>query len=145
MDAHLPVNLYHEGDRLMVAAPMPGMEPQNIEITLDGSRVTIQAALRGPGQLRTQSFLLQEWSSGPYERTLDLPSAVDGSRANATYDNGILVLIMPTAEEGIPAHLQMVKMGTAKGQLIGHVGHGSSVPGRTLPVVPRAGRRQPGR
>lgn len=123
MDAHLPVNIYHEGDRLMVAAPMPGMEPQDIEINLEGSRVAIRAHLRGPGQERKQTFLLQEWTSGPYERMVDLPRRVDGSRANATYDNGILVLILPVTDEWVPAQLHMLKVGTAKGQLVGHVGH----------------------
>ncbi|MBI3975748.1 MAG: Hsp20/alpha crystallin family protein [Armatimonadetes bacterium] len=124
MDAHLPVNIYHEGDRLMVAAPMPGMEPQDIEINLEGSRLAIRAHLRGPGQER-KSFLRQEWTSGPYERTLVLPRRVDGSRANATYDNGILVLILPITEDAqaVSAQLHMLKIGTAKGQLVGHVGH----------------------
>lgn len=123
MDAHLPVNIYQEGDRLMVAAPMPGMEPQDIEITLEGTRLAIRSELRGPGQQRAKSFVLQEWTSGPYERTIVLPHAVDGSRANATYDNGILVVILPLAKEGVSAHLHMIKIGTAKGQLVGHTGH----------------------
>lgn len=123
MGGHLPVNVYQEGDRLMVAAPMPGMEPQDIEISLEGTQLAISARLRGPGQQRAKSFVLQEWTSGPYERTIVLPHAVDGSRANATYDNGILVIILPLAREGVSAHLHMIKLGTAKGQLVGHTGH----------------------
>ncbi len=123
MHTQVPVNIYQEGDRLMVAAPMPGMEPQDIEITLEGSRLAIRTGLRGPGQQRTQSFVLQEWTSGPYERTIDLPRRVDGSRANATYDNGILVLIFPINAEAVSAHLHMVKLGTARGSRVGHTGH----------------------
>jgi HSP20 family protein len=123
MQAQLPVNIYHEGDRLMIAAPMPGMEPQDIDISLEGTRLAIRAGLRGPGQQGAKSFVLQEWTSGPYERTIQLPKQVDGSRANVTYDNGILVLILPINAEAVSAHLHMIKVGTAKGQLVGHVGH----------------------
>lgn len=123
MEPQLPVNIYHEGDRLMIAAPMPGMEPQDIHITLEGARLSIRTGLRGPGQQRTQSFVLQEWTSGPYERTINLPLQVDGSRANASYDNGILVLILPLNDYAVGAHLRMIKVGTAKGQLVGHTGH----------------------
>ncbi|HEV8340244.1 MAG TPA: Hsp20/alpha crystallin family protein [bacterium] len=123
MPAQLPINVYQEGDRLMIAAPMPGMEAQDIHITLEGTRLAIRADLRGPGQRRNKSFVLQEWTSGPYERTIDLPRQVDGSRANATYDNGILVVILPINAQGVGAHLHMIKVGTAKGQLVGHTGH----------------------
>lgn len=123
MNGQLPVNIYQEGELLMVAAPMPGMEAQDIEITLEGSRLAIRAGLRGPGQQRSKSFVLQEWTSGPYERTIQLPKQVDGSRANATYDNGILVLMFPLNAQAVSAHLHMIKVGTAKGQLVGQRGH----------------------
>ncbi len=123
MPKPLPINVYQEGDRLMIAAPMPGMEPQDIHVTLEGTRLVIHAGLRGPGQQRDKSFVLQEWTSGPYERTIQLPQQVDGSRANATYDNGILVLMFPLNTHAVSAHLHMIKVGTAKGQLVGQRGH----------------------
>jgi len=118
----LPVNTYRELHRIMIAAPLPGMEPQSIRVQIDGRRVAIVGALRGPGQERTRQFVQQEWRVGPYRRTVDLPVAVDGARANASYDNGVLVVMLPIAERPVPAILEMMKVGTAKGQLIRHVG-----------------------
>lgn len=118
----LPVNVYQEVHRIMLAAPLPGMEPHNIRVEIDGYRVSLTGALRGPGQARTRQFVQQEWSVGPYHRTIDLPATVDGARANASFDNGVLVVIMPIAEQPTAGILVLAKIGTAKGQLIQHVG-----------------------
>jgi HSP20 family protein len=66
--------------------------------------------------------LQREWSVGPYHRTVDLPFAVDATRANASYDNGVLVMIFPLAAEPISGTMTLSKVGTAKGQCIRHVG-----------------------
>lgn len=120
--ARLPVNVYQELSRVMVAAPVPGMEPQNIRLVVEGQRLSIQASLRGPGQERTQQYALREWSAGPYRRTVELPAPVNADLANATYDNGILVVILPVSEQPTSGAIVMPKVGTAKGRLIRHVG-----------------------
>ena len=91
----VPVNIYREGDRLMVAAPLPGMEPGSVRIDVRGRRLTIDAGLRGPGQNRTQQYLRREWTVGPYRRTVELPADVDAEGANAVYNNGVLVVMLP--------------------------------------------------
>ena len=93
MNETIPVNIYEEEHRVMVAAPVPGMEPPNIGIDVDGRRLVINCGLRGPGQTRTKKYVLREWSVGPYRRTVTLPRIVDVSRANATYDNGLGLVI----------------------------------------------------
>jgi hypothetical protein len=47
---------------------------------------------------------------------------VDAARANATFDNGVLVVILPVSAQPIPGAISMPKIGTSKGQLIRHVG-----------------------
>ncbi len=117
-----PVNVYRQNNRIMVATPVPGMEPVNIRIEVHGRRVTVQATLRGPGQDRKQQYLRREWSVGPYERTVTLPTWVDPARANATYDNGVLVVILPIAARRTSGTIMLRKVGTAKGRLRRHVG-----------------------
>ncbi len=120
----VPVNIYREGDRLMVAAPLPGMEPGSIRIDVRGRAMTISTDLRGPGQVRTQRYLTHEWTVGPYFRTLTLPQAVDAASANAVYNNGVLVIILPLAEaRGSDDHILLRKEGTARGRRIRHTGH----------------------
>jgi HSP20 family protein len=124
----LPINVYEEDDRIMVAVPLPGMEPASIHLAVDGRRLTITADLRGPGQHRTKRYLVHEWTIGPSERTVDLPKPVDAARANVSFDNGVLVVILPAASRPISGEILLNKVGTAKGQTIGHVGHEAKAP-----------------
>lgn len=102
----------------MVTAPLPGLEPQDIHCQVDGRTLSITAALRGPGQDRTQAYILREWTVSSSERRLDLPRWVDPTRANATFDNGVLVLMLPFASARTAGDIPMVKVGTSKGQRI---------------------------
>src|SRR5713226_8440475 len=91
----LPVKVYRSHDRLMVAAPMAGLEPGDItvEITSDGRlilRGDLRASFKGEHEV-----LLDEWSVGGCVRELRLPGPVDGSIANVTYGNGVLVVTLP--------------------------------------------------
>ena len=122
MNPDVPVNMYQQDDRIMIAAPLPGMEPANIRIDVDGRRVRIATEQRGPGQDTGPQYLQKEWTAGPYRREVQLPSGVDVSRANATYDNGVLVLILPVSDRETSGPVVMEKVGTSKGQTVGHAG-----------------------
>jgi HSP20 family protein len=120
---NVPVRLYQTDDRLMLVAPMPGLEPENIAITIDGTRVVIHGDERGPHQ-HDRDLLLEEWTIGPYDREVELPQAVDGKITNATYDNGVLVLAMPKAQagQGSRAEIKLNARESTRGQRVGHVG-----------------------
>lgn len=118
----IPINVYREGNRIMVSTPVPGMEPSNIHIRVDGRMITIHSAQRGPGQQRTGHYLQETWAAGPYHGVTTLPAWVNVKKANATYDNGVLVIIFPEARIPTSGTVTMEKIGTSKGQVVGHVG-----------------------
>jgi len=95
----LPVRVYRTSDLLMLVAPMPGLEPDNISVSVAGDRVIIHGEERGPHQ-HNLDLLVAEWTIGPYHREVELPHPVDGRRTNATYGNGVLVLSMPALPQG---------------------------------------------
>src|SRR5438067_7790073 len=88
----IPVKIYRTHDHLTVAAPMPGLEPEDIlvEVTEQGQLI-IHADLRGTLK-EAKEVLLHEWSVGGYHRELSLSEPVDGEHANVTYGNGVLVI-----------------------------------------------------
>src|SRR5690242_13409256 len=90
----VPVRVYITDNRIMVVAPMPGLEPENISVTIAGDQVTLRGEERGPRQ-HAREMVVNEWTIGPYYRELVLPAPVQGARTNATYGNGVLVLAMP--------------------------------------------------
>lgn len=119
---HIPVKVYRSDDRLMVAAPMPGLQPDDILVKVDANTIVIQGELRG--MLKDlKELLTDEWSVGGYYRELTLPNPVDGEHANVTYRNGVLVINLPISEQTVPATLAMEKVGTDHGERIGNAGH----------------------
>src|SRR5260370_12511598 len=92
---HIPVKVYRTDERLMIAAPMAGLEPENIvvEVTAEG-RLILHGNLRGMLK-EVKELLLDEWSVGVYHRELALPVPVNATSANVTYGNAVLTLPSP--------------------------------------------------
>src|ERR687895_1247557 len=111
----VPINLFENDRELMVFAPMPGVAPEDISIdVLDDGRLTLRARMHGDGQERIR-YLRREWSYGPYERTIDLPCAVDARRANVTYGNGVLSITFPKARSHSSGRLLVERTGQSRG------------------------------
>ncbi|HEX7195329.1 MAG TPA: Hsp20/alpha crystallin family protein, partial [Candidatus Limnocylindria bacterium] len=82
---------------------------------------TLRAAQHGEGQERID-HLLREWSYGPYERTIELPCAVDAMRANVSYGNGVLSITFPKVGAQRAGRLLVQRTGQARGMTAGHRG-----------------------
>lgn len=120
---HIPVKVYRSADRIMIATPMPGMVPEdiNVKVTANGHLI-IDGVPRGILK-GIKELLIDEWSVGSYHRELELPGFVDAARANVTYSNGVLVVVLPMSAQTTPADLTMQKVGVDHGEHVGHTGH----------------------
>jgi HSP20 family protein len=118
----VPINMFENDRELMVVTPMPGVSPEDISIDVtDDGKLTLRSGQRGEGQERV-SYLLREWSYGPYERTIDLPCAVDAGRANLTYGNGVLSVTFPKAGVTNAGRVLVRRTGHTRGMVAGHPG-----------------------
>ncbi len=120
----IPVRIHQTGDHLVLTAPMAGLNPQDILVTVAGEKVRLRGAYRGPGQAR-RDLVLVEWTVGPYSRDVLLPHPVNGELTNATYGNGVLVLSMPKVEpwqEVTGAEFCLEVVEATRGQRVGHTG-----------------------
>ena len=120
---HSPVKVYRTDARLMVAAPMAGLEPENIvvEVTAEG-RLILYGDLRGMLK-EVKELLLDEWSVGAYHRELALPIPVNGICANVTYGNGVLLVTLPISQQTLPARLVLERITPTHGERKGNAGH----------------------
>lgn len=120
---YIPVKVYRTGERLMVAAPMAGLEPENllVEVTSD-SRLILHGNLRAMLK-EIKDLLLDEWSAGAYHRELVLPIPVDGECANVTYGNGVLTVALPISKQTRPARLTLKRLAATHGERRGNAGH----------------------
>ena len=107
------MKLYRTVGMVTVAAPMPGLTLGDIktEVTADGQLRLFGQVAPDPcsGALDDRPdkhVILEEWTVGPYQRELQLPTPVDASAATVTYGNGVLVVALPVAERTCPATLR---------------------------------------
>ena len=94
-------------DELLVKASLPGWLPEDVEITLTGSTLTISGEMREEARREDESWILNEIRRASFSRTLELPEGLIGDRASATYEHGILTLHIPKAEEVKPKQIRI--------------------------------------
>jgi len=102
----LPLDAYVTPDEIVIVANMPGIEPENVEITLEGDTLTIKG--ERPAPMENVDYVLQERPYGMFQRTLNINIPVDSGRAEAKYENGMLILTVPKAEASKPKTIQVV-------------------------------------
>jgi HSP20 family protein len=125
----IPAKVYRTEQRVVIAAPMPGLQPEDILVDVgSGPSVTLHGDLRGTLK-DEKDVLLDEWTPGPYHRELALPNEVDGELANVTYNNGVLVVVLPVAEHTRTAQLRLDEVSPTHGERIGHSGRDTSPDG----------------
>jgi HSP20 family protein len=90
------VNGYTSDEAIVLVAPMPGVQPDDVEIVIDGRQVTLRAALRTDAP---KPYFLHEWDYGDYERTVELPESV-GAPVTATLGNGQLAVSLHRTTAG---------------------------------------------
>lgn len=118
----IPVNMFDNDRELVVVAPMPGVGPEDIAVDVtDENTLTLRAAQHGEGQERID-YLMREWAYGPYERTIDLPYAVDALRANVAFGNGVVTITFPKAGATSAGRVLVTRTGQARGVTAGHRG-----------------------
>ena len=98
----MPVDAYRNGDEFVIAFDLPGVDPNAIDIDVERNVLTVKAERR-PVDLGEQvTMQLSERSLGVFSRQLFLGDALDTSGIQASYDNGVLVLRIPVAEQAKP-------------------------------------------
>jgi HSP20 family protein len=99
----LPVDVYSTPQEIVIQAAAPGIQPEDVEITIEGDTLTIRGEL--PGRLENVNYLFQELPTGKFVRILSLNIPVDPEKAEARFENGLLTLIIPKTEEARPRQI----------------------------------------
>lgn len=103
----MPVDLYREGDRYVLAADMPGIDPGSVDIDLDGHVLTIRAE-RTPASHDDAKWLARERPYGSYVRQFSLGDGIDTEGISAHYDNGVLSVVIPVSERAKPRKIDIL-------------------------------------
>ena len=103
---HPAANLWEEGDTLMVEMELPGVESDQVDISVAGGELTIE--VKRP-DLHEEGVVYhrRERSSGDFHRTLRLPADVDTSKVEAKLQDGVLTVSLPKAESAKPRKIKV--------------------------------------
>lgn len=102
----VPVDVFTTADDVVVDAILPGVKPQEVEITVEGNTLTIAGDTSSMIPAR-EGLLLQEIRRGRFTRTLTLPAGLEADKATATFEDGILTLRIPKAEQVKPRQIKI--------------------------------------
>jgi HSP20 family protein len=92
----LPLDAYSTDQEIVITAAIPGLEPDDIELTMEEQTLTIRGEFRAP--LENVNYLFQERPYGQFSRSVTINVPIDADRAEAKFDKGILTIILPKAE-----------------------------------------------
>jgi HSP20 family protein len=102
----VPMDVYATADDVVIEALLPGIKPEEVDIVVEGSTLTLSGDSSGKIPAK-EGLLLQEIRRGRFIRTLTLPAGLEPDKAKATFEDGILTLSIPKAEAVKPRQIRI--------------------------------------
>jgi HSP20 family protein len=103
----LPLDVIEKDEAFIVKASVPGIDPENLEITYTDNTLTIKGSVEAEKEEKEARYHLRERRYGSFARSITLGSRVQGEKIEARYENGVLELMLPKAEEVKPKRIQI--------------------------------------
>ena len=115
--AWLPlVDVFEESDVIRLVAEVPGVRPEDVKISVEGSLLTIKGTKEQVAEPKAEKVHRYERTYGAFERTFTLSASIDSNKIKATYNLGVLTITLPKAETAKP-HLIKVEVTPEKALL----------------------------
>ena len=102
----MPMDLYRDADSYVLNADLPGIDPQSVDVDVDGQLLSIRAERTAPGRDGVR-WLARERSTGSYLRRFTLGQGIDTAHISASYDNGVLSVVLPVTEKAKPRKVEV--------------------------------------
>jgi HSP20 family protein len=103
----LALDVRSTDDTYEVDAALPGMKPEDVNISVLGDTLSINGSLKEEQSTDDQGYTYREIRRGSFSRTVTLPTTVKADAATATFEDGMLHLSIPKAEEAKPRQIQI--------------------------------------
>jgi HSP20 family protein len=102
-----PINLYDSGDGYILTALLPGIGPEELDLSITGETLTIRGDRKRAEGVSEESYRRQERQFGRWTRTITLPDRVNSANVSATFAHGVLTVTLPKAEEAKPRQISV--------------------------------------
>jgi HSP20 family protein len=105
--SYFPVDVFETGDEIVVKASLPGVKPEDIDVSVHGDVLTIKGESKSETEDEAQNWYRRERRYGAAVRQLTLPSEVSADKAQATFEDGVLRLTLPKSETAKPKTIKV--------------------------------------
>lgn len=106
-DLDLALDVSETEDEYLVKASVPGIDPDNLDISITNNMLTIQGEKRAEEEREGEQYHIRERRFGRFARTISLPRTVNEDDIQANYEDGVLTLHMPKSEEAKPRKIEV--------------------------------------
>lgn len=96
------IDMYQTENDVVVKASIPGMKAEEVQINITGDVLTLKGEVKQDDQRNDRAWHIREHRFGSFERSVALPTAVKTDKAEAVFENGILTVTLPKADEVKP-------------------------------------------
>ncbi len=96
------LDMYQTDNDVVVKAVVPGMKPEDVQISVTGDLLTIKGEMKEETDNKEKAYHIREQRWGSFERSVTLPTAVKSDKAQAEFENGVLTITLPKAEDVKP-------------------------------------------
>jgi HSP20 family protein len=103
----LPLDVYESDDEVTVRASIPGVNPDDIDISVLGATLTIKGEKSEDREEKKGNYHLRERHYGAFQRSVNLPSQVNVDKAKAEFKDGVLILTLPKIEAAKPKSIKV--------------------------------------
>jgi HSP20 family protein len=101
----LALDVIEKDDEFLVKASIPGINPDDLEITFTDNVLTIKGETKAEEEFKDANYHLRERRFGSFARSISLGSRIVADKIQANYENGVLTLHLPKAEEVKPKRI----------------------------------------
>ena len=102
---NLALDVAEKGDVFTVKASLPGISPDDLNVTLEDNVLTIQGETKEDETIEENSYHIRERRYGSFSRSVRFPVPAEGDKVEAEYENGVLTLTIPKAEAVKPKRI----------------------------------------
>jgi HSP20 family protein len=105
--ATFPLDISENENEFVVKASLPGVRPEDVQITAHGDTLTIRGEMKAEEEKKDEHFHVRERRYGLFQRTVTLSTPISADKAQAQFENGVLTLRLPKAEESKPKRIKV--------------------------------------
>ena len=96
------VDMYQTDNDVVVKATLPGMKADDVQINITGDVLSIKGEMKEKNETKEKNYHIREQRWGTFERSVMLPTSIVSDKAKAEFEDGILTITLPKAEEVKP-------------------------------------------